>query len=81
MKKSKHIPDMSIDEASEFWDEHGFEEFEDVQEVQDIQFTLKKKKYVGIDIQLYSIIQTKAKKLHTTEDRLINEWLSEKATA
>jgi len=41
---------------------------------------LKKKKYVGIDMDLYTIIKSKAKKLNKSEDILINEWLSEKAS-
>jgi len=42
---------------------------------------LKKKKYVGIDMDLYTIIKSKAKTLNKSEDILINEWLSEKASA
>jgi len=80
MKKSKNMKDMSIYEASDFWDEHDFGEFDDVQEEKEIQFLLKKKKYVGIDIELYDIIKNKAKTLNKAEDVLINEWLSEKAT-
>lgn len=79
MKKNRTIKeDMSVYEASDFWDQHDFGEFEDVGEVKDIQFSLKKKKYVGIDMDLYSQIKRKAKKLHKSEDLLINEWLSEK---
>ena len=74
-----HIKDMSIYEASDFWDEHDFGEFDDVQEAGDIQFALKKKKYVGIDSDLYAAIKSKAKTLKKSEDVLINEWLSEKA--
>ena len=81
MEKNKHLPDMSLYEASDFWDEHEFGEFDDVQEVQDLRFALKKKKYVGIDMEIYSIITTMSKQLHTTEDHLINEWLSEKVNA
>jgi len=77
MKKSKKIKEMSIYEASDFWDEHDFGEFDDVKEVKGIKFSLKKKKYVGIDMKLYSIIKNKAKKLHKTEDILINELLGE----
>ena len=69
---------MSLYEASDFWDEHDFEEFDDIKEVREIKFSLKKKKYVGIDIKLYSLIKNKARKLHKPEDTLINEWLSEK---
>jgi hypothetical protein len=78
MKKNKQIKDMSLYEASDFWDEHAFTESGDVQEVRDIRFSLKKKKYIGVDISLYMKIKKKAKKLHATEDMLINEWLKEK---
>ena len=79
MEKKDKIKDMSVYDASDFWDEHDFGEFDDVQEVEDIKFSLKKKKYVGIDGDLYAIIKSKAKALNESKDVLINEWLSEKA--
>jgi hypothetical protein len=79
MEKKDKIKGMSVYDASDFWDEHDFGEFDDVQEVEDIKFSLKKKKYVGIDRDLYAIIKSKAKALNESEDVLINEWLSEKA--
>ena len=79
MGKNKSIKDMSINEASDFWDEHDFGEFDDVQEVDELKFSFKKKKYVGIDMELYSLIKNKAKTLNKPEDALINEWLTEKA--
>ncbi len=81
MDNNKNIPDMSIYEASEFWDEHEFSEFDDVQEVHDLQFSLRKKKYIGIDSHLYDMIVSKAIQFHTTEDVLIHEWLQEKVNA
>jgi hypothetical protein len=81
MRKSKIIKDMSIYEASAFWDEHDFSEFDDVQEVKDIKFHLIKKKYVGLDLNIYATIRKQARKLKITEDALINEWLREKAEA
>ena len=78
MKKNKGLKEMSLYEASDFWDEHDFGEFDDIKEERDIKFSLKKKKYVGIDIKLYSLIKNKARKLHKSEDALISEWLSEK---
>ncbi len=72
---------MSIYEASAFWDEHEFSEFDDVQDVYDLQFSLRKKKYVSIDSHLYDMIVSKAKQFHTTEDVLIQEWLQEKVNA
>lgn len=79
MKRSKKIEDMSIYEASEFWDEHDFTEFEDAKEVKDTGFALKKKKYIPVDRILYKKIKQRAKQLHKTEDALVSEWLSEKA--
>ena len=78
MKRNKEIKDISLYEASDFWDEHDFGEFDDIKEVRDIRSSLKKKKYVGIDLKLYSLIKNKARKLNKPEDALINEWLSEK---
>jgi hypothetical protein len=46
--------------------------------VTDMKFNLSKKKYIGVDIELYRKIRNKAKKLHTFEDDLIKEWLKEK---
>lgn len=76
MKKSKQ--GMTISEASDFYDDHDIFEFEDIVEVKDIKFDLKKKKYVGLDMSLFEKIKNKAKKLHISEDMLIQEWLMEK---
>ena len=78
MEKSENIKDMSVYEASDFWDEHDFEEFDDIQEEEKMQFVLKKRKYVGIDMDLYTMIKNRAKTLNKTESVLINEWLFEK---
>ena len=79
MQTNKYDENMSIYEASDFWDEHDFGEFDDVKETDEVQFSIKKKKYVGIDKDLYEQIKGKAKKLKIPEETLINEWLSEKA--
>jgi hypothetical protein len=79
MRKAKVPKDMTIHEASAIWDEHGFDEFDDVHEVEEIQFSLKRKKYVAIDEDLYDLIRKKARTLKMPEETLINEWLSEKA--
>ncbi len=72
------IGHLSFYEASEFWGEHDFGEFNDFTETDEIQFSLKKKQYVGIDHELFGFIHAKAKELQKTEEKLINEWLSEK---
>jgi hypothetical protein len=81
MVNNNTISDMTIAEASDFWDEHEFDEFSDIEEVHDIQFNLKRKKYVGIDAELYARITLHANQLHTTEERLILKWLGEKVSA
>jgi hypothetical protein len=43
MKKSKKIGDMSLYQASEFWDEHDLTQFEDVKEVKGVRFALRKR--------------------------------------
>ncbi len=77
MKKSRRR-EMTITEASDYFDEHDIFEFENVKEVVDIRFRLQKKKYVGLDMELFKKIRSKAKKLHKSEDILIKEWLMEK---
>lgn len=77
MKRSKYR-EMTLEEASDFFEEHDIFEFEDVREVTDMKFRLKKKKYVGLDMELFKKIRSKAKKLHKSEDALIQEWLMEK---
>ncbi len=77
MKKSRRRG-MTITEASDYFDEHDIFEFEDTKEVSDINFKLQKKKYVGLDMELFKKIRSKAKKLHKSEDILIKEWLMEK---
>lgn len=77
MKKSKYR-EMTIAEASDYFGEHDIFEFEDVKEVSDVKFKLHKKKYIGVDIDLFKKIKSKAKKLHKSEDLLIKEWLIEK---
>jgi len=78
IKESKNLKEMSIYEASDFWDEHDFTEYDDVEEVKDLRFELKKKKYVGLDIDLYNKVENEAKRLNKSSENLIKEWLKEK---
>jgi len=77
MKKSK-FKSVTIREASDFFYEHDIFEFDDVKEVKDMKFNLGKKKYIGVDMELYNKIRNRAKKLNIYEDALIKEWLEEK---
>jgi len=78
MKKSK-AKSMTVQEASDHFDEHDLFEREEAVEVKNIKFGIAKKQYVGVDSALFKKIKTKAKKLHMNEDALINAWLKEKA--
>jgi len=78
MRKSKKLEEMSIREASDFWDEHDFTEFDDVEEVKDMRFELQKKKYIGLDMDLYNKVEHEAKRLNKSSENLIKEWLEEK---
>ncbi|GBD95516.1 MAG TPA: hypothetical protein ENG83_04120 [Nitrospirae bacterium] len=77
MKKNK-LKSMTITEASDYFDDHDIFESEDFQEVTDIKIKLQKKKYVGVNMQLFKKIRNKARKLHISEDALIQKWLKEK---
>ncbi|MBI4688061.1 MAG: hypothetical protein HY756_09850 [Nitrospirae bacterium] len=79
MKKNKQ-KEVTISEASEFFDKHDIFELDDIREVTDIKFNLQKKKYIGLDMKLFRKIQNKAKRLHKSEDLLIEEWLIEKVS-
>lgn len=77
-KSKKELKDMSIIEASDFWDEHDFFEFDDIQEVSDITFDFQKKRYIGLDLKLYKELEQLAKKMHKSCDSLVQDWLKEK---
>ena len=75
MKKNKD--NISIFEASEFWDEHDLFEFDDVNEVNDVEFKLKKKKYIPLDDDIYRQIIPLAKNQHKSSEELITDWIKE----
>lgn len=77
MQKNK-LKKMTIMEASDFFDEHDIFVLKDVGEVKNVNFALKKKKYVGLDMALFKKLKSMAKKLHKSEDMLIREWVIEK---
>lgn len=77
MAKSK-TKEMTISEASAYYDDHDIFESEGAKEITEIQFILQKKKYIELDIDLFNKISIKAKKLHKSEELLIKEWLIEK---
>ena len=77
IRKSK-LKSMTIAEASDYFDDHDILEFENTREVTDIKFKLQKKKYIGVNMQLFKKIRNKAKELRINEETLIQKWLQEK---
>jgi hypothetical protein len=81
MAKSKNkkisIPVMTIEEASEFWDEHSLFEFEGTEEVE-VEFKLRKKQYIGIPLELFKRLEAKAKKMKISPEALLETWITEK---
>ena len=78
MPENEFRESMTVHEASDYWDEHDFDEYDDAHEVNGVTFELSKKKYVGINLPLFSLISQKAKEMHMSEEALIAKWLGEK---
>lgn len=81
MHTTKDHDNVSVYEASEYWDNHDFDEDGDYNEVRDFQFNPRKKRFVGIDLALYADIVKKSKQLQVNEEALIHRWLQEKAAS
>ena len=78
MQKSNYPPkNMSILEASEFWDEHSLLEFDGNEEVH-VTFDLSKKQYLGIDRELFKKLKSKAQSSNKTPEALLESWIHEK---
>jgi hypothetical protein len=75
--KTKLPKNMTIEEASDFWDAHDIFEFGDFKEV-DVKFQLHKKRYVGINEEIFAKIEAYAKKKKIKPETLIQEWVLEK---
>ena len=79
MANKPNIPDnMTIDEASNFWDEHDIFEFGNHKEIV-VKFQLHKKHYVGISEELFKKIEKHARKNKIETELLIENWISERA--
>jgi len=76
-KKSTLLPNMTIQEASEFWDEHSLLEFDDTEEVE-VKFKLKRKQYIGIDREIFKKLEAQAKRKKLSVDVLLGNWIVEK---
>lgn len=78
MAKDKVPENMTLDEASEFWDEHSFLDYEDIREVHFSVDLRKNRNYVDIKEDLAKQIRAIAHQKGTSTRILINQWLKEK---
>jgi hypothetical protein len=76
--KDKVPENMTLDEASEFWDEHSFLDYEDVQEVYFSVDLRKNRNYIDIKEDLARQIRAIAQQKGISSRILINQWLKEK---
>lgn len=74
------IPQIdSIQELAEFWETHDLTDFSDeLEEVQDSVFVRQMPVTVYFEPQESEVIQSLAKSNHTTESKLIHEWVVER---
>jgi len=78
MRKDKVLENMTLDEASKFWDEHSFLDYEDIQEVHFSVDLRKNRNYIDIEDDLAKQIRAIAYQKGISSRVLINQWLSEK---
>jgi hypothetical protein len=71
---------MSIQEASEFWDEHSLLEFDGTKEV-DVTFQLKRKHYIGLDREAFKKLTAQARRQKVTPEALVESWIIKKSEA
>lgn len=84
MAKSKNkagkVPkDMSIFEASDFWDEHSLLDFPDTKEVRDVDIQIEREVYYcPVSRGLMKRLQDRARAEGISTETLINLYLQEK---
>ncbi|MFQ5603730.1 MAG: hypothetical protein ACE5HS_10720 [bacterium] len=76
-KKAKPPQNMTMAEASEFWDEHSLFEFEGTEEVE-VEFKLKRKQYIGIDLEMFKKVKAQARHMNMSPEALLEAWITEK---
>lgn len=76
-KKNVLPANMTIGEASEFFDEHSLLEFDGTEEV-NVKFKLKKKHYVGIKREIFKKVEAQARRQKVSAEDLLESWIMEK---
>ncbi len=78
MTKNEVPENMTLDEASKFWDEHSFLDYDDIQDVHFSVDLRKNKNYIDIREDLAKQIRTIAHQKGISSRLLVNQWLKEK---
>jgi hypothetical protein len=81
MAKDKIPENMTLNEAAEFWDEHSFLDYDDVQEIHFSVDLRKNRNYIDLREDLAKQIRMIAHQKGTSPRALVNQWLREKVAA
>ncbi|MFQ5629372.1 MAG: CopG family antitoxin [bacterium] len=76
-KSKTELPEnMTLQEASEFWDAHSFLEFDDIEEAH-FEVDLKgEKHYFAVEKELAKMIHQAAQQRGISSETLVNLWLT-----
>lgn len=80
MVEDKVPENMTLDEAAEFWDEHSFLDYDDIEEVHFSVDLRNNKNYIDIKEDLAKQIRKIARQTGISSRELVNQWLREKIT-
>ena len=81
MAEDKLPDDMILSEAADFWDEHSFLDFEDVEEARFSVDLRRNRNYVDINEELARKIRRIARQRGVSSRVLVNQWLKERVIA
>jgi len=76
-KKMALPENMTVEEASDFFDEHSLLEFDGTEEVA-VKFKLKKKHYVGIDREVFKKLEAQARRQKLSVETLFENLITER---
>lgn len=76
------IPEnMTLDEAAEFWDEHNFFDYDDIEEVHFSVDLRRNRNYIDIKEDLAKQIRKIARQKGISSRVLVDQWLRERLSA
>lgn len=76
-KRDEPPGSLTIEQASEFWDEHSLVDFEGTEKV-NVHFRLRRKRYVGIDTDMFKKLEARARRKNLTVEALLETWIADR---